>query len=251
MSRGLFKKLGFHHSQYSTNTPLELTYRLRSRLIDKFANRLPFANEIKAILYQYPLGSKYIIEELQISERIVEYPLVFASLNLSAGKICDLGSAGSKLPLELASLGYMVFGVDHKPQYFVHPNLSYTIADLVHLPFINGVFDRVLLISTVEHIGLGAFSDPQHSDGDFRVMAEARRVVKDNGRVLVSFLVVDYTQEYSWHGKIHHYTPGRLERLFQDFIVEKQFIFDYQDGYWSPGASIGKYTCFFFVLAPR
>ncbi|MFH1702694.1 MAG: class I SAM-dependent methyltransferase [Nitrospirota bacterium] len=247
----MFKKLGFHYSRYHTTTPLELTYRLRSRFIDKLANLLPFANEIKEILYQYPLGSKYISEELQVNERIVEYPLVFANLNLSAGKICDLGSAGSKLPLELASHGYMVIGVDHKPQHFVHPNLSYVIADLVRLPFANKAFDRVLLISTVEHIGLGAFSDPQHSDGDFRAMAEARRVVKDNGRVLVSFLVVDSAQEYSWHGKIHHYTPSRLEQLFQDFIIEKRFIFNYQDGYWWPGTSMGQYTCFFFVLAPR
>jgi SAM-dependent methyltransferase len=251
MSRGLFKKLGFHNSRYATNTPLELTYRLRWEFIDKLANRLPFANEMKAILYRYPLGLKYIIENLQISERVVEYPLIFANLNLSEGKICDLGSAGSKLPLELASLGHSVIGVDYKPQYFVHPNLSYVIADLVRLPFSNGTFDRVLLISTIEHIGLGAFADPQHPDGDLRVMAEVRRIIKDNGRVLVSFLVVDSTQDYSWHGKIHHYTPERLERLIENFVVEKRLIFNYQDGYWVPGASVDNYTCYFFVLAPK
>ena len=250
MSRGLFNKLGFHHTRYSANTPLELTYRMRSGFIDKLLNRLPFANEIKAIMYQYPLGLKYVIENLRVSERIVEYPLVFENINLSAGKICDLGSASSKLPLELASLGHMVVGVDYKHQHFVHPNLSYVVADLVRLPFANGTFDRVLLISTIEHIGLGAFADPQHPDGDLRVMAEVRRIIKDNGRVLVSFLVVDSTLEYSWHGKIHNYTPRRLERLFKYFNVEKQYIFNYKDGCWILGASSDKYTCYFFVLVP-
>ena len=206
---------------------------------------------MKSILYQYPLGRKYIEEILVVSERIVEYPMVFANLNLSAGIICDMGSAGSKLPLELASLGYMVFAVDHKPQYFVHPNLFNIVGDLVNLPFSNRTFDRVLLISTVEHIGLGAFLDPKHPDGDFRVMAEARRVVKDNGRVLVSFLVVDPSQEYSWHGKIHNYNAERLEQLFKDFLVEKNYIFNFKNGHWIRGESIDKYTCHFFVLAPR
>ncbi|MBU4376662.1 MAG: class I SAM-dependent methyltransferase [Candidatus Omnitrophica bacterium] len=251
MKKGFFKKLGFHYSKYATVTPVELTYCLRSRFIDKIINRLPFANEIKSILYQYPLGQKYVIEDMRINERIIEYPLVFANLGLPGGEICDLGSAGSRLPLELASLGYRVVGVDHKPQHFVHPNLLYTIADILHLPFADRTFDCVLLISTIEHIGLGAFSDPQHTDGDFKAMVEARRIVKDNGRVLVSFLVIDPTEEHSWHGKMHHYTQERQERLFRDFIVEKRFIFNYKDGSWIPGESAGKCACFFFVLAPR
>lgn len=251
ISREFFKKFGFHHHRFSTNTPVELNYFLRWRILDKLLNFLPFANEIKSLLYRYPFGDRYITEELRINERIVEYPMVFANLNLSKGKICDLGSAGSKLPLELASLGYSVVGVDHKTQHFTHPNLSYVKADLLHLPFSDKSFDRVLLISTVEHIGLGEFLDPCYPDGDFKAMSEARRVVKDNGKVMVSFLTVNPAIDYAWHGKIHRYTPERVKRLFRDFIIEKKAIFNYESGFWQSSVSSGKYACFFFVLAPR
>lgn len=59
------------------------------------------------------------------SERIVEYPWVFRNLELDAGKILDVGCCKSKLSIQLASLGYKVYGIDISNYLYKHPNFKF------------------------------------------------------------------------------------------------------------------------------
>src|ERR1043166_8083067 len=47
-----------------------------------------------------------------ISERIVEYPLVFQKITKPRSRILDIGSAESFLPYQMASLGHSVIASD-------------------------------------------------------------------------------------------------------------------------------------------
>ena len=58
--------------------------------------------------------------ELLVNERIVEYPVVFKSIR-EPGRVLDIGCVSSRLPIQLASLGYDVHGLEYTA-VTVHPS---------------------------------------------------------------------------------------------------------------------------------
>lgn len=88
------------------------------------------------------------------TERIVEYPLVFSHLPKTKAKILDVGCRYSLLPIQLASMGHQVYGIDLFDYRKRHPNFSFFKGDSLKPPFKKEFFDVVIAVSTVEHIGL-------------------------------------------------------------------------------------------------
>jgi len=159
--------------------------------------------------------------EVYMNERVIDYPFAHGSLGLPPGaKVLDVGCLGSIFPIELASLGYHVWGVDLGEYPLTHPNFTYVQSDVTRMPFEDGFFDAVTAISTLEHIGLTRYGDAEDSQGDRQAVAEMCRVLKDGGRLIIT---VPFGRRgiARWKGANLHraYDWESLQRLFEGMEV--------------------------------
>ena len=84
-------------------------------------------------------------------------------------------------------------------------------------------------ISTVEHIGLAHYKDAADPDGDFKAMAEIRRILKPRG---LCVLTVPYGR-FTITPVFRVYDKARLARLIQNFrVLEEQYLVNNNDQYW-------------------
>jgi hypothetical protein len=122
-----------------------------------------------------------------ISEQIVEGPLVLQHLRAEDRNVLDFGGYESVLPLQLASLGYQVTVLDQRRYPFVHPNLTVRAADL-YQPDVrfDRLFDVIVSVSTIEHLGLGRYGDVTQADGDRAGVERLWSFLRSGGRLLAS-----------------------------------------------------------------
>ena len=169
--------------------------------------------------------------QLLVNERIVEYPQILRWLR-PPGRILDIGCVSSRLPIQLASLGYTVHGLDVRPYAFTHPNLTFHRADLFHWSPPEP-FDIILLVSTIEHFGIGGYGDLQMADADLRAVAHIVEWLKPGGQLLVSvpFGVASITPKH------RIYDQERLGRLFAGLQWVEQAYFQRSAGAWQPSSA--------------
>lgn len=94
-----------------------------------------------------------------------EYDFVMNNIPSKGDRILDVGSTGSLLPLKLAKKGYDVYVIDVRRYHENHPNLTVVNTDIKNTSFSDDFFDVITCISTIEHIGLGAYGDPKYDGG--------------------------------------------------------------------------------------
>ncbi|MGI8801371.1 MAG: class I SAM-dependent methyltransferase [Solirubrobacteraceae bacterium] len=132
------------------------------------------------------------------SERLVEFPWAVAKLaEREAGLTLDAGSTLNHpyvLDQVLALVDALhVVTLAPEKRSFPERGISYVYADLRDLPVRSSLYDTVVCISTLEHVGMDVSgykasvareADPQRA----AVLAagELRRVVKPTGRILLS-----------------------------------------------------------------
>ena len=129
------------------------------------------------------------LKKMFLNERIVELPFVIDSLSLMGkrGKILDVGCSESVLPLFISTLGNQITGVDIRKYPYKVPNFDFLNADIMDLPFKDGDFDAVTCVSTLEHVGLGYYSDPEEKDEpQKKAVKEMARVLKKGGLFVLS-----------------------------------------------------------------
>lgn len=168
------------------------------------------------------------------NERIVEYPMVFRLLP-DRGKVLDVGCTSSRLPLQLASLGYEVHGVDLRPYPLAHPNFTFHQVDLLaaDCPFPPSSFDIVTAVSCIEHFGLGAYGDSPEQGGDLRFMAALRNLLRPGGTLIL-------TVPYGRGGvtpKHRIYDATTLAHLVTGFTRAEERYFRRVDGAWRPATA--------------
>jgi len=127
------------------------------------------------------------------TERVVEIPWVLRHLPPRVGRLLDIGTAFAPVAYqrELVRLAADErHGVDLAD--FALRGVVAHRADVRALPFADGVFDRVVCISTLEHIGLdneryfAPDGRPLDEQGDLTALRELGRVTAPGGRVLVT-----------------------------------------------------------------
>jgi len=121
-----------------------------------------------------------------VSERILEYPLIFAYLgrNPDVRTILDFGSVEDLLPLHLCSLGYSVTALDFRIYPYQHKRLKVLQDDILRWEPVEAAFDAVISISTIEHVGLGYYGDPKEPDGDAIAVQKLWACVKREGTLV-------------------------------------------------------------------
>lgn len=134
--------------------------------------------------------------------------------------ILDIGASESLLRLLLRDTKHDIYGVDVRFLRGID-SMPNVMADAMHLPFREECFDYVVLGSTIEHIGLGVYGDPQNQIGDIITMKEARRIVRRGGFVII-------TTPYCTRGGLtwqRFYSDAMIDKLSEGFrIVKREYL---------------------------
>lgn len=155
------------------------------------------------------------------SERLVEYDFVARNLMspLKNARILDVGSAGSALMQAIREFGkrWEAFGIDLED--------GDAIMDARSTGFRGSVFDQVMSISTLEHIGLAC--DIDDKIGDAKAMKEMFRMLKKDGSAIIT---VPYGMEKKPEHRI--YDKSSLAKLVSPFSVAKKEFYRFDAGKW-------------------
>ncbi len=73
---------------------------------------------------------------------------------------------------------------DYRPAQLQLDNWQSDFADLTNLSFVDGEFNSVSCMHTVEHIGLGRYGDALDAKGDIKAINELQRVTIEGGDIL-------------------------------------------------------------------
>lgn len=124
-----------------------------------------------------------------ITERIVEYAMVFANLNVEPStktKILDIGCYYSNFPIQLASMGYSVEAIDLMDYQLTHPNFKFIKGDITKSNLRKNYYNIVTCISTLEHIGIKIWGDNDNVEADSIALEKIYLFLKKGGRVIVT-----------------------------------------------------------------
>lgn len=170
-----------------------------------------------------------------VNERVVEIPFAMRALGrLEPGaRILDIGAAESTFALSAASLGYLVTALDLHPIPYDHPHLEGVAGRFEDWRPGRKRFDAVFLISTVEHVGLGAYDEPVGSnDADVALVARVRKELLSNEGFLV--LTTPYGPPHQ-DALERTYDDTALERLLDGWnVLERQVVLRRDERTWSP-----------------
>lgn len=152
--------------------------------------------------------------------RSVEYSFIFKGINTRTGvTILDVGCCDSLLPYKLAKIGFDVYAIDIRPYYERHPNLQFIRADVRFTPFRANSFDRITIVSVIEHIGYGSSS---YIFGDFLAIKELHSILKRNGELL---LTTHFARKFQHDSPLlvggRIYDKRRINLLMSNFLVKK------------------------------
>lgn len=158
-----------------------------------------------------------------VNERIIEYPQIFQWLKPS-GVVLDVGCVSSRLPIQLASLGFEVYGIDLGDYPCRHPKFHFYKVNLFEWTPPRK-FDIVIFLSTLEHLGLGVYGEKKQADEntDKKAIDRVYEWMPTGGQLLVSvpFGKLEVT------GKHRIYDSTRLRFVFPEnkfrWVEEKYF----------------------------
>ncbi len=193
--------------------------------------RWPYYASTLALSAAHKVRARLFGGRVLVNERIVEYPLILRWLR-SEGRILDIGCVSSRLPIQLASLGYTVHGLDTRAYPFHHPNFTFHQADLFRWEP-KAPYDTIILLSTLEHFGLGGYGDLVLPDADREALARIIPWLAPNGQLLVSlpFGKAGITPKH------RIYDQSRLKLMFADFEWIDQAYFQRVNDAWVPGSA--------------
>ena len=163
-----------------------------------------------------------------VNERIVEQPFVHGALaGLAPGsRIVDVGGGESLVGLGLASLGHQVTVIEPAGYPYEHPNLTVYERTLEEYEP-DAPVDAVILLSAIEHFGIGAYANNGELDADADLAA--MKVVRD---LLAPDGVVVLTTPFgpSAVNELERtYDLDRLRSLFDGFSVEHAVVASRRD----------------------
>ena len=131
-------------------------------------------------------------------ERVIELPLALKVARLDEpGDVLDAGAAlnlpivRETVPRSTATLIHFTLPGSDEPIWRHDPHVTYEFGDLRALPFADGRFDRIVCVSTLEHVGMdttrfGASRAAGTPESAADAVAELVRVLKPGGELLLT-----------------------------------------------------------------
>ncbi len=146
-----------------------------------------------------------------MNERIVEWGYVLSQFkDKYPKKVLDFGCSRGWIPLSLASLGHNVTGIDFRDFPFTHPNFKFYKGDILQIK--ENEFDIVLCLSTLEHVGLGAYGEEYDSDALKNVVKKIYSLLKQDG---LFFLTIPVGKS-SIDNFEKSFTPDEIKKLLEN-----------------------------------
>lgn len=127
-------------------------------------------------------------------------------LSIKGVRVLDVGASESLFIYEIAKRGYTTFGLDQRRYQEPLPKkINFLLSDITKIPLPDNSFDYVTCISVIEHIGLGLYGDKRYESGDRKAISEICRVLKPNGKLLITmptktFALNTTDRGYSYYG---------------------------------------------------
>lgn len=166
----------------------------------------------------------------------LETPFVLLNFDTKPpSKLLDLGCATSYLSLYLSTMGYDVTGIDFRDVGYSNPNLHFINKNLFDVDLENELFDCVLCVSFLEHVGLGHYGEQKIPDADKKTMKVIKKVLKRNGPLFIivpggrSKIYQKYSIEY-----IRIFDPEQVEKLCDGFKIDIELFFKKENQEWVP-----------------
>jgi SAM-dependent methyltransferase len=192
----------------------------------------------------------------RLDARAVEIPWVLSRLSEREGVVLDAGSALNHefvlLSPALAGKRIIITTLAPEADAFWRLGVSYVFGDLRHLDFRDELFDSIVCISTIEHVGMdnsryaGTAETARRSDSrDFlQAVTELKRVLKPGGILYLSFPFGRYEN----HGWFQQFDAQLVDTLVAGFAPAqvRETIFRYQPEGWSLSDRSACADCEFF-----
>lgn len=171
-----------------------------------------------------------------VSERILEVPYVISSVlrdNAPGERVMDFGASESTVSLSLASLGYHVTALDSRGYPFEHPNLTVVKSLVENWTGPAEPFDRIIAISAIEHVGIGAYHEDESDRIDDRGLIELFSQWLAPGKMLI--VTVPYGT-WGVDDVQRTYDDPHLDALFDGWkIIERRIFSRTSSTVWQEG----------------
>lgn len=176
-----------------------------------------------------------------LDERVIEYPWVIARLNQASGYLLDAGSTLNKafiLDLDLLQKKRVVIMTLAPEGTLNRNNVSYHYGDLRKTIFTDGIFDEIVCISTLEHIGMDNTqlytADKTFSEQDAQayrlVVQEFRRLLKPGGQVLLTVPFGKY-ENHGWLQQFNYNMVCDITQVFEPRLSSIMVYRYFADGW--------------------
>jgi 2-polyprenyl-3-methyl-5-hydroxy-6-metoxy-1,4-benzoquinol methylase len=145
----------------------------------------------RSLWFNPPISLTYKAGDVEVAsanERIAEVPYAFRALaSLPAGaRILDVGAAESTLAFSLASLGYRTTALDLRAYPLSHPQLEVVVGRIEEWDSEPGSFEAIVCLSTIEHVGLGAYGGEAGASADAAAMKRMRELLVPGGLLVLT-----------------------------------------------------------------
>jgi methyltransferase family protein len=136
------------------------------------------------VLIRFAPGDAYIGH---VNERIAEVPFVFRALARvpQGAQILDVGASESTVCLSLATCGYRVTAIDPRPNRLSHPNLRVVVGRIEDFDEPRK-FQATVCLSTIEHIGVGAYGQEGAERADLAAMRRLHELTEAGGLLILT-----------------------------------------------------------------
>ena len=194
---------------------------------------------------------------VRLDERVVEYPWVLSRLDESANLLLDAGSTLNwrdllSLPI-LASRSIVVCTLAPE-SVFSRANVSYIYGDLRSTILRDDLFDEIVCISTLEHIGLDNTliytRDGRYKESrpfDYRdALCEFRRLLAPGGQLLLTVPYGRY-QNCGWLQQFDRELLDDAIRAFDGTLLDQAF-YRYTPGGWVLADAVDCVDCEYYDI---
>jgi len=156
-----------------------LLSRAFGKLTNKIFHPVSFENYFNVPI-KFFSESQYVV-----NERIVEWTYILSNIdNTEPKKILDFGCTRNWICLSLASMGHEVTGVDLRNYPFHHNNFKFHKINILNLN--EGNYDYIISLSTIEHVGSGAYGENKDSEMLDKVLGKIYNLLKDTGHLILT-----------------------------------------------------------------
>jgi len=151
-----------------------------------------------------------------ITERVIEIPWSLMQLPQS-GVILDVGSCDATYLRIIQQPSRILHCLDPRDCHADIPEgATFYHQNILGNTLPRAYYDAVLMLSTLEHIGLPCYGHKPFANGDMLALAEARALLKP-GCPLIATVPAGQSKLVSWY---RQYNPNALHQLFRGWQAE-------------------------------